>query len=318
VAQPTLEANLRHLLQEFTAGDPMREGVLWTNLSLRELSRRLLALGTPASRRTIRRVLRKLKLGRRTARKKKTMGHHPDRNAQFENIARLRHEYKTTGDAVISIDTKKKELLGNFHRAGTTFTAETVETFDHDFGSAGEGKLIPHGIYDMVHHHAHIHLNTSHDTSALCGDSVALWWEQAGRAAYPRATRLLMLGDGGGSNSATQYLFKEDLQKLATRLGLEIRMAHYPPYCSKHNPIEHRVFPHITRACQGVIFHTVDVAQQFIARTKTTTGLGVTVRILEKVYETGRKYAAGFKHNMPIIFDDYLPKWNYRAVPEST
>jgi len=276
----------------------MRAGVLWTNLSLRELSRRLLALGTPASRRTIRRLLRKFKVGRRTARKKKTMGHHPDRNAQFENIARLRREYETSGDAVISIDTKKTELLGNFHRAGTTFTAETVETFDHDFGSAGQGKLIPHGIDDMGNHHAHIHRNTSHDTSALCCDSVALWWEQAGRAAYPQAKRLLVLGDGGGSNSATQYLFKEDLQELANRLGLEIRVAPYPPYCSKYNPIEHQVFPHVTRACQGVIFHTVDIAQQFIERTKTTTGLRVTVRLLDKVYQTGRKYAADFKHNM--------------------
>ena len=294
----------------------MREGVLWTNLSLRELSRRLLALGTPASRRTIRRLLRKLKLGCRTARKKKTMGHHPDRNAQFDNIARLRRAYEAAGDAVISIDTKKKELLGNFHRSGTTFTTETVETFDHDFGSAGQGKLIPHGVYDIVNHHAHIHLNASHDTSALCCDSVALWWEQAGRVANPRATRLLVLGDGGGSNSATQYLFKEDLQGLANRLGLEIRVAHYPPYCSKHNPIEHRVFPHITRACQGVIFHTVDIARQFIARAKTTTGLRVTVRILDKVYQTGRQYAADFKQNMKILFDDHLPKWNYRAVPE--
>ena len=165
VAQPTIEADLRDLLQECTAGDPMREDVLWTNLSLRELSRRLLALGTPASRRTIRRLLRKLKLGRRTARKKKTMGHHPNRNAQCENIARLRREYEAAGDAVISIDTKKQELLGNVHRPGTTFTAETVETFDHDFGSAGQGKLIPHGLYDLVHQHAHIHLNPSHDTS---------------------------------------------------------------------------------------------------------------------------------------------------------
>src|SRR5262245_41830533 len=121
------------------ACDPMREGVLWTNLSLRELSGRLVVLGTPASRRTIRRLLRKLQVGRRTARKKKTMGHHPDRNAQFENIARLRREYEASGEAVISIDTKKKELLGNFHRAGTTFTAETIETFDHDFGSASQG-----------------------------------------------------------------------------------------------------------------------------------------------------------------------------------
>jgi hypothetical protein len=305
-------------LQEFTAGDPIRAGVLWTNLSLRELSRRLLALGPPASRRTIRRRLRKLKLGRRTARKKKTMGHHPDRNAQFENIAHLRREYEAAGDAVISIDTKKQELLGNFHRTGTTFTAETVETFDHDFGSAGQGKLIPHGVYDLVNHHAHIHLNASHDTSALCCDSVALWWEQAGRAANPRAQRLLVLGDGGGSNSATQYLFKADLQELANRLRLEIRMAHYPPYCSKHNPIEHRVFPHLTRACQGVIFHTVDIARQFIERTQTTTGLRMTVRILDQVYQTGRKYAADFKQNMKILFDDHLPKWNYRAVPEFT
>jgi len=295
----------------------MREGVLWTNLSLRELSRRLAALGTPASRRTIRRLLRQLHVGRRTARKKKTMGQHPDRNAQFDNIARLRREYETAGDPVISIDTKKKEWLGNFHRAGTTFTTETVETFDHDFGSAGEGKVIPHGIYDLGTGHAHIHLNTSHDTSELCCDSVALWWEHAGRAAYPQSRRLLVLGDGGGSNSATQYLFKVDLQKLANRLGLEIRMAHYPPYCSKHNPIEHRVFPHVTRACQGVIFHTLDIAQHFIARTKTTTGLGVTVRRLDKVYETGRKYAADFKHHRPILFDEYLPKWNYRAVPDS-
>ena len=318
MAQPLLEANLRAVLQEFTAGDPMREGVLWTNLSLRELSKRLLALGTPASRRTIRRLLRKLKVGRRTARKKKTMGHHPDRNAQFENIARLRREYEESGDAVISIDTKKKELLGNFHRAGTTFTAETVETFDHDFGSASQGKLIPHGIYDLVNQQAHIHLNTSHDTSALCCDSVALWWEQAGYTANPQAKRLLVLGDGGGSNSATQYLFKEDLQGLANRLGLEIRVAHYPPYCSKHNPIEHQVFPHITRACQGVIFHTVDMARPFIERTHTTTGLRVTVRLLDTVYETGRKYTAGFKHNMKIVFDDHLPKWNYRAMPECT
>jgi hypothetical protein len=170
---------LRRLLQEFTGGDPMRVGVFWTNLSLRELSRRLLALGTPASRRTIRRLLRKLKLGRRTARKKKTMGQHPDRNAQFENIGRLRQEYQQAGDPVISVDTKKKELLGNFHRAGTTYTEQTVETFDHDFGSAGEGKLIPHGIYDLANGHAHLHLNTSHDTSELCCDSVASWWEAA-------------------------------------------------------------------------------------------------------------------------------------------
>ena len=296
----------------------MRAGVRWTNLSLRELARRRLALGTPASRRTIRRLLRQRKRGCRTARKTKTMGHHPDRNAQCENMARIRREYEAAGDAVISSDTQKKALLGNCHRAGTTVTTETVETFEHAFGSAGQGQRSPHGMYDLVHQHAHMHLNTSHDTSEWCCDSVALWWEEAGRMAYPQAKRLWVLGDGGGSKSATQYLCKEDLQGLANRVGLAVRVAHYPPYCSKHNPIEHQVFPHSTRACQGVIFHTVDSAQHCMERTKTTTGLGVTVRLLDKVYQTGRKYAVDFKHTMKIVFDDYLPKWNYRAVPECT
>jgi hypothetical protein len=295
----------------------MREGVLWTNLSLRELSLRLAGMGTPASRRTVRRLLRKLRIGRRTARKKKAMGHHPDRNAQFETIAKRRQEYQATGDPVISVDTKKKELLGNFHRGGLTFTERTVETFDHDFPKAGSGKVIPHGVFDVVTNRASIHLNTSHDTGELCCDSIARWWEECGRATYPHAKRLLILCDGGGGNSATQYLFKEDLQRLADRLGLELRVAHYPPYCSKHNPIEHKVFPHVTRACRGVIFHTVEIAKQFIERTKTATGLRVTVSILDKVYATGRKYAEGFKETMKILFDDHLPKWNYRAVPQT-
>ena len=296
----------------------MREGVLWTNLSLRELSRRLIERGTPASRRTIRRLLRVLKIGRRTARKKKTMGHHPDRNAQFENITRLRQKFHEAGQPVISVDTKKKELLGNYHRSGQTFTQQTVETFDHDFPSASSGKLIPHGVYDVARHEASVHLNTSHDTAELCCDSIALWWEESGRAAWPEAKQLLVLCDGGGSNSASQYLFKEDLQRLANRIGLEIRVAHDPPYCSKHNVIEHRVFPHITRACQGVIFHTLEIARQFIARAKTNTGLKVIVRLLDKTYQTGRKCSADFKTHMKIVFDDHLPKWNDTAIPQAS
>ena len=136
--------------------------MLWTNLSLRELQRQLIDLGTPASRRVIRRLLRQLKIGRRTARKKKTMGHHSDRNAQFENIARLRREFQDADQLILNIDTKKKELLGDFHHAGQTFTMQTVETFDHDFPSAGQGELIPHGIYDLMSRYAHINLNTSH------------------------------------------------------------------------------------------------------------------------------------------------------------
>ena len=151
----------------------------------------------------------------------------------------------------------------------------------------------------------------------LACDSLAAWWDQQGRADYPQAQKLLVLCDGGGSNSATMYLFKEDLQKLASRLGIEIRVAHYPPYCSKYNPIEHRLlFPHLTRACRGVIFHTLETVRYYMAKAETTTGMRVKVSILDKVYATGRKCAAGFKKAMKIVFDSFLPKRNYTAVPE--
>ena len=136
-----------------------------------------------------------------------------------------------------------------------------------------------------------------------------------GRALDPRATSILLLCDGGGGNSASQYLFKEDLQQLVDRIGMEIRVAHDPPSTSKYNPIEHRLFPHLTRACRGVIFTSVELVKQLMEKATTRTGLQVTVDILDKVYQTGRKYAEGFKENMKIMFDEILPKWNYRAVP---
>ena len=287
--KPNLEDNFRKILAEFTAGDPMREGVLWTNLSRREISRRLKEMGTPASRHTVRKLLKKLGLGQRKVRKKKSLGAHPDRDAQFQNIAKLKEEYLAKGDPVISIDSKKKELIGNFAREGHTFTEEGVEALDHDFPNAGEGKVTPHGILDLARNEGHINLTTSHDTSEFCCDSIAHWWEQYGCQYYPNARRLLILCDGGGSNASNRYVFKEALQKLSDKLGLEIRIAHFPPYCSKHNPIEHLMFPHVTHACQGVVFHTVDIAKQFMEKTKTTTGLKVTVDVMTGIYATGKK-----------------------------
>jgi len=310
-----LETHFLGLLADFTAGDPMREGVLWTNLSCGEISRRLGAKATPVSPNTVRKLLKKHKLGRRKARKKKALGAHPDRNAQFENIARLKDAYLSAGDPVLSIDTKKKELLGDFARDGYTYTQVPVDTLDHDFPSAGSGKLIPHGLYDLARNEGTIHLNTSHDTSKLCCASIAQWWQRHGSRHYPEARRLLILCDGGGSNAANRHVFKEALQALATQLGLEIRIAHYPPYCSKHNPIEHRLFPHITRACQGVVFHSLAIAKHFMEQARTSTGLKVTVEVLAGVYETGKKCAADFLENIRIVFDKYLPRWNYRAFP---
>lgn len=294
----------------------MREGVLWTNLSRREISRRLEELGTPASRDTVRKLLRKHNLGQRKSRKKKALGNHPDRDAQFQNIAKLKASYLDAGDPVVSMDTKKKELVGNFSREGHTLTQEPEETLDHDFISAGEGKVIPHGIYDLARNEGYMHLNMSHDTSDFCCDSLAHWWMQRGSKQYPNAKRLLVLCDGGGSNASNRHIFKEALQSLSNRLGLDIRIAHYPPYCSKFNPIEHRLFPHITRACQGVVFHSLKVVKKFMEMAHTQTGLKVTVDILTGVYETGKKYAVDFLENMTILFDEHLPRWNYRAVPQ--
>ncbi len=141
--------------------------------------------------------------------------------------------------------------MGNFYREGRLYTTETIETFDHDFPSAASGVIIPHGLYDVKRNDGHVNLGTSHDTSEFACDSIEQWWQSRGRTLYPRATSILLLCDGGGSNSARQYLFKEDLQRLVDRIGIEIRVAHYPPYTSKYNPIEHRLFPHLARACQG-------------------------------------------------------------------
>ena len=311
-----MEANFLEVLREHTAGDPMREGVKWTDLTRREISQRLAKRGTPASKRVVKQLFRKHGYVKRKARKKVEMGpRHPDRNAQFENIARLKQQYLEAGQPVLSMDTKKKELLGSFYREGKLYTQEAIEVFDHDFPTAASGVVFPHGLYDVGLNCAHINLGTSHETSQFACESIERWWQRQGRQQYPQAKRLLLLCDGGGSNSASRYVFKEELQKLADRLGLEIRVAHYPPYCSKYNPIEHRLFPHVTRACQGVVFHTVQTVKRLMEKTQTSTGLRVTVDIIDKAYEIGRKCAKGFKETMKIVFDDILPKWNYRAVP---
>jgi hypothetical protein len=296
----------------------MRGDVKWTNLSRRQVAERMGALGTAVSRDVVSQRLRQHGYRRRKALKQKRMGHHRDRNAQFEKIARLKKKYLKAGLPVIRIDTKKKELLGDFYREGRIDAQATIETNDHDFGSAGSGVVIPHGVYDVGKNRGFLHLNTSHDTSELACDSIAAWWKAHGRADYRGAKQFLLLCDGGGSNSAPRYVFKEQLQKLADRLGVEIRVAHYPPYCSKYNPIEHRLFPHVTRACRGVIFRTLETARYYMAKASTQAGLTVTVTILEKVYQTGRKCAEGFKQSMTIAFDTVLPKWNYRAIPSGS
>lgn len=293
----------------------MKPDALWTNLSVSAIADRLAELGTPVDRSIVEQLLDQAKLGRRQAAKTRTMAETRDRNQQFETIAFYKELYWDSVNPILSVDTKKRELLGDFYRDGQAFTTQTIRVFDHDYPSFADGRVIPHGLFDVKRNRGYINLGISYDTSAFACDSIFQWWRAEGQAAWPYANSLLLLCDGGGSNSAQQYLFKQDLQNLANRMGLEIRVAHYPPYTSKYNPIEHRMFPHVTRACQGVIFKTIEQVRHYMAKATTRTGLSVTVNILDKIYEKGRKVAEGFKDTMRIIFDNILPRFNYRALP---
>lgn len=316
---PNIDEQFLEVLKEYTAGDPMDEKVVWTDLTPEEIAKFMEQKHqVKVSKTVIKKLLKKHGYRRRKAQKKKTMKTVANRDEQFKNIQKLIAEFSAAGDPIISFDTKKKEYLGNFYRAGRLYTCEELHANDHDFSTDAKGIIIPHGIYDVQHNIGYIHIGTSKDTSQFACDCLRSWWHEHGQKTYPKAASILMLCDGGGSNGSRHYIFKEDLQKLADELGIQIRIAHYPPYCSKHNPIEHRLFPHVTRACQGVLFTSVELVKQLILKTKTSKGLKVFVDIMEQVYQTGRKVAEDFKQNMRIAFDDFLPAWNYTAIPAST
>jgi len=315
---PKIDAQFLSVLKEHTAGDPMDEKIVWTDLTPQEIAKKLEQdHQVKVSKSVVNKLLKKHNYRRRKAQKQKTMKAVAYRNEQFVNIQAQVAEFRASGNPIISFDTKKKESLGNFYRAGHLYTQKALQAYDHDFNSFAEGVIIPHGIYDLQHNIGYMHIGTSKDTSQFACDCLRSWWLEHGRLRYPHATAILALCDGGGSNGARHYIFKEDLQRLVDELGIEIRIAHYPPYCSKYNPIEHRLFPHVTRACQGVLFTSVNLVKQLIEKTTTSKGLKVFVKIMETNYQTGRKVAANFKQTMRIVFDDFLPAWNYRAIPYS-
>ena len=315
IAMPELEDNFVEVMTEHTAGDPMNSDVVWTNLTQQEIVDGLDQLGTPVSTEVVRQLLDEFDFSKRKAQKSIAMGAYPYRNEQFEYISEVKEEYLQAGQPVISMDTKKKEMLGNFFRAGRLYTNGVLQTLDHDFASHSDGMVVPHGLYDIRRNVGHVTLGRSHDTSQFACDSFFGWWRGYGQRAYPRASEILLLCDCGGSNNYRHHIFKEDLQRLVNRIDIPIRIAHYPPYCSKYNPIEHRLFPHITRACQGIVFHTLEIVKRFIRNTCTRTGLRVTLNVLEKEYKTKRHATAEFLENYPILFDEYLSDLNYTAVP---
>jgi hypothetical protein len=311
-----LEDNFVEIVCEHTAGDPMREDVVWTYLTPPQIACELAERGTPICDDTVRNLLDEYGFHRRKAEKTKTKDDVPHRNEQFKNITRLKQEYLDSANPIISMDSKKKEFIGDLFRDGRVYANGPNVVLDHDYPSWAVGKFVPHGLYDVRRNIGHLTLGFSHDTSQFACDSFRLWWNRHGARAYPRATSILLLCDGGGSNNCRHHIFKDDLQRLVNALGISLRVAHYPPHCSKYNPIEHRLFPHVTRAWSGLIFRTLDIITAGLKRVSTSTGLTLTYAVLDKVYALKRTVSQSFLDACSLQFEKRLPDWNYTVVPQ--
>lgn len=304
------------MVDTYTAGDPVQDGVLWTNLRRPEIAARLSDEGFPVSVTVVDRLLEEFEMDHREPQKIKTMKQHPDRNAQFEHIAKLKQEYLESGDPVLSMDTKRREMLGEYARPGRLLSSGRLRAWDHDFPIHSPGIVIPHGLFDGRLNEGYLHLGVSHDTSQFAADALLDWWRTYGQQRYPRAENLLLLCDAGGSNSYRRLAFKQELQRVADKSGLWIRVAHYPPGCSKYNPIEHRLFPHVTRECQGLFLTSVNQVRDLMRKATTTTGLRTFARTLSRYYELGKKALIKTATDLCLAFDDVLPQWNYILCPQ--
>lgn len=289
--------------------------MVWTNRSPRDIAQELHEQGICVCAETVWRILtEELGLGLRQAEKEQATRKCPFRDEQFEHIGRRRRLYEFLDWPILSIDTKKKEDLGDFFRPGQAYTDGHLRVYDHDFPDLRTGRLVPYGVYDVLRSEGFMLLTATADTSELVCDAIWRWWQRMGYKHYGHAGGLLVLCDCGGSNSNRQYRFKEDLADLASDLALPIEVAHYPPGCSKYNPIERRMFCHVTRALKGVVLKSIQVARDFISRTSTSTGLQVIVEIARRTYEKGRQATDQFFEEMPILFNIFLPQFNYTAL----
>ncbi len=291
----------------------MDETILWTNRSPADIAEEVRDQGFEVGGDTIKRILtEELGLSRRAASKEESGCCFPQRDEQFRHIAKLRREYERSDWPILSIDTKKKEILGDFYHPGQAYTNGRVVVQDHDFVTS-EQRLVPYGVYDVRRNEGLLRLACGADTCELACDTIWSWWQRLGWQHYWHAPRLLLLCDCGGSNGYRQHRFKQDLCELAADMELNIQVAHYPPGCSKYNPIEHRLFCHVSRSLRAVVLTTIQVAKMFIARTTSTMGLRVMAEIARRNYERGVKATREFLDNNPIQFDKFLPQLNYTA-----
>ncbi len=302
-----------------TAGSPTDESVKWTHLRPSEIALHLRqTYQVEVSHGCIKRVLAAQGYCRRKPAKTLATGKSPDRAQQFQIILVLTALFwEMKANPIISIDTKKKELLGTLTRNEEMLCKgdKGVEVYDHDYPYLATGKAIPHGIYDVKLNEGYLSLGNSHETAAFVVDNVAWWWEHYGQYQYPRATRILILCDSGGANGYRHHLFKKCLQEWAHKIGQKLVIAHYPPYCSKYNPIERRLFAQVHRTLEHTILTDLEQVQELMRKTATKTGLRVKVRINDKFYPLKQRSVSADIVSERILRHPTLPKLSYTILP---
>ena len=317
---PELINELKIILESSTRGDPIK-ALLWTCKSTNKIAKELKKKGYVVSDRTISRLLYGMGYTLQSNQKTIEGKQHPDRDSQFEYINERIREFQKHGDPVISVDTKKKELVGNYKNGGQEWNIKgqplKVNVYDFDGDKERQTKAIPYGIYDVTWNNAWVNVGIDHDTAEFAVESIRKWWSKMGIITYPDAKRLLITADGGGSNSTRGRLWKAELQKLASELNLEITVCHLPPGTSKWNKIEHRLFCHITKNWRAEPLTSYEIIVNLIANTTTKKGLKVLSELDGKMYEKGKQVSKEEMDTLKIKFHEKNMRWNYTIFPNT-
>ncbi len=302
-------------MRDDIAGDPVR-GVKWTRKTAEKISRHLRRVRTWVSASTVRRLLKQLRFPRHVNQKTICSTRSPERDRQFKCIRRACRRFETQGRPIVSVDTKKRELIGLFKHPGAKWAKAAIPVNDHDFRTAALGVAVSYGSYDSQANRGHLFVGTSHDTAEFAGDARALWWKREGHDRSPCADRILILADCGGSNGNRIAAWKCALQeKLSNPFGLSVTVAHYPPGTSKWNPIEHRLFSEVSKNGAGHPLTSDETMLKYIRTTKTKPGLSVRATLLKRNYPTGRKPDADPIFRLKLRPHRILPAWNYTVAP---
>lgn len=306
---------IEELLEHDVAGDPC-SGLKWTRRTTEKIADELRLLGIQICANTVARLLEQLNFSLRVNHKKRSSGSGPDRDEQFAYIAERREHFAAQGQPIVSIDTKKKELVGNFKNPGTAWEREAVLVNDHDFPSDALGKAIPYGVYDLLANRGTVFVGTSHDTPYFAVDNLARWWEAEGQHRYAHATELLVLADSGGSNCPRYRAFKYGLQtRFCNVHELVVTVCHYPTGASKWNPIEHRLFSEISKNWQGRPLESYEIILQYLRSTRTITGLTVGAHFVEDYYPKNVKISDRQMEELDLERHEVQPFRNYTIYP---